>query len=452
MRPEPAASPVPRKDRMDPLSVSLDRVSRMVSLTAALLALTVSCGGDSALAGPDNSGGEGRGGGDTSTGALKIATESSGDDLDSDGYSLAVDNGAGQATGVNDTLTVTGLSAGDHQVTLFGVASNCSISGDNPRSVSVAENGTTATTYEVSCDATTSQSGVPAPDSNDVVLYDMRAGGADDLQKGDISTISKAESQSDFLAVDEERGSVNTLGVTNTFLGNGIRAIVLPWLQWAGTDECLGNGAPPDGSQHNLFIGIGADRFKGHPAPGGEIFLQYKRYFGRTANDQSAAAVGPVNDFFVAHTMGGPGGRKETVWNRAGSIRRVTWKRDNLDPDLPAGETWLVRGLRQNQPDANAPIVLGTGDLATEITPWWPDAHMPGGPFTFTLRIKLESSDGAGDGAMTLWVNDTKHQEMTGIGTRTADFEGLEIGGPTWICPPQDQTEYIWDIVVWEQR
>ncbi len=266
-------------------------------------------------------------------------------------------------------------------------------------------------------------------------MYDIRAGGAQDLQAGDITTIDEATEASEFKAIDTERGSPTELGVTNTFLGDGTRAIVFPWLKNAGTDECKGNGLPPDGSQHNLFIGINSG-FSSIGA-GDAVVVQHKRYFGRTAADESDAAIGNVGAFDIAKTGRG---RKWGIW---------------LRPDAPTRPHWMQnRSLWQFDVNNDEPIslVVGEGDGETETSGWWPDAHIPGGPFTFTVRIQLESEEGAGDGETQFWVDDTLIAEETGVTTYTSSFAALQLGGPTWICPAETQTEYMWDVVVWKER
>jgi hypothetical protein len=44
-------------------------------------------------------------------------------------------------------------------------------------------------------------------------------------------------------------------------------------------------------------------------------------------------------------------------------------------------------------------------------------------------------------------VLDPQHQRTGSLG-----WGEVQIGGPTWICPPQDQTMYFWDIVIWQPR
>src|SRR5438034_10616389 len=66
------------------------------------------------------------------TGAIRITVTTTGAELDGNGYSIALDGGAGQAIPVNDTVTLAGLSAGSHHVLLSGLAVNCAVAA-NPR-------------------------------------------------------------------------------------------------------------------------------------------------------------------------------------------------------------------------------------------------------------------------------------------------------------------------------
>ena len=84
------------------------------------------------------------------TGTLKVLVRTTGDNRDPDGYTVRVDGNVIR-TGVRDTLTVRDLALGTHSVRLSGVASNCSVSGTNPREVSITARTTTSTTFEISC-------------------------------------------------------------------------------------------------------------------------------------------------------------------------------------------------------------------------------------------------------------------------------------------------------------
>jgi len=113
--------------------------SRTVSVTAGSTASTsysVSCA-------PSSPG----------TGSLTVTTATSGasGDLDPDGYTVSVDGGAAsQPIATNGSVTFTG-PAGDHSIALTGVATNCTVSGANPRTVTVPAGGTASTTFSVSC-------------------------------------------------------------------------------------------------------------------------------------------------------------------------------------------------------------------------------------------------------------------------------------------------------------
>src|SRR5213078_1447214 len=95
----------------------------------------------------------------TTTGTLSVTTATTGQNIPA-GYTLNVTGpsfptGASQPIGANDTKTVTGIAAGDYQVSLSGVPSNCMVSGANPRTVTVTAGNTASTTFSVSCTGTT---------------------------------------------------------------------------------------------------------------------------------------------------------------------------------------------------------------------------------------------------------------------------------------------------------
>ena len=87
------------------------------------------------------------------TGDLTVSTNTTGSDLDGDGYSVTVDGNV-KSIATNGSVTFSGLPAGDHSVQLSGVAANCSVSGDNPRTVTVPAGGTASTTFAVTCTST----------------------------------------------------------------------------------------------------------------------------------------------------------------------------------------------------------------------------------------------------------------------------------------------------------
>ena len=91
----------------------------------------------------------------SATGSLRITTATTGDSPDPDGYTAAVDAGTAQPIGVNGSVTVAGLNPGAHQVTLGGLASNCRVTGDNPRSATVTAGNTVELSFAITCSAST---------------------------------------------------------------------------------------------------------------------------------------------------------------------------------------------------------------------------------------------------------------------------------------------------------
>jgi Tol biopolymer transport system component len=84
-------------------------------------------------------------------GSVEVTTSTTGTNLDPDGYTLTVEGETPVPIGINEMTTVNDVSAGDRTVELTGVASNCTVSGQNPRTVTVTDGGTESTTFDVSC-------------------------------------------------------------------------------------------------------------------------------------------------------------------------------------------------------------------------------------------------------------------------------------------------------------
>src|SRR5687767_11883947 len=71
------------------------------------------------------------------TGGLQVTAATSGPSTDSDGYILTVDGTERGVLAAGGSLSVDGLAPGDHSIGLSGVAANCRVEGDNPRTVTV---------------------------------------------------------------------------------------------------------------------------------------------------------------------------------------------------------------------------------------------------------------------------------------------------------------------------
>ncbi len=83
-------------------------------------------------------------------GSIQVTTVTTGSSPDPDGYTLSVDAGTSQAIGSNATLALEGLAVGTHSVALSGIAGNCHLDGDNPRTVEIAQ-GSTTVTFNLTC-------------------------------------------------------------------------------------------------------------------------------------------------------------------------------------------------------------------------------------------------------------------------------------------------------------
>lgn len=102
------------------------------------------------------SGGSGGGASPDGTGVLTATAATSGSNLPT-GYTVTLDSRPSDPIGINDSVTATDIAAGSHRAALGGVPANCSVSGANPRTVSVAPNDTARTTFRVACTAPATQ-------------------------------------------------------------------------------------------------------------------------------------------------------------------------------------------------------------------------------------------------------------------------------------------------------
>jgi hypothetical protein len=106
------------------------------------------------------------------SGNLEVTTVTSGPEPDGDGYSVTIDDGPDTPLGANATLQHDDLDPGTHSVRLTGIAANCAVTGDNPRSISILAGETTTVSFQLTCSATTgglqitAATSGPSPDSD----------------------------------------------------------------------------------------------------------------------------------------------------------------------------------------------------------------------------------------------------------------------------------------------
>ncbi|HEV2083992.1 MAG TPA: hypothetical protein VGR09_02845, partial [Gemmatimonadales bacterium] len=85
------------------------------------------------------------------SGSVQITTATTGSSLDPDGYAVRLDGGNPQGIGINGTLTIGSVPAGSHSLRLSGEAANCTVSGDNPRAVTIGSGQTATVTFTITC-------------------------------------------------------------------------------------------------------------------------------------------------------------------------------------------------------------------------------------------------------------------------------------------------------------
>lgn len=86
------------------------------------------------------------------TGTLEVTSETTGADIDADGYTVTID-GSAASLGHGEILVYEGVAVGDYDIALSDVASNCAVTSSNPWSTTVTFNDTTTVTFVVECGA-----------------------------------------------------------------------------------------------------------------------------------------------------------------------------------------------------------------------------------------------------------------------------------------------------------
>jgi hypothetical protein len=94
-----------------------------------------------------------------STGSLAITASTTGSSPDADGYQVTVDGADRGALPTNGSVTLTDFPSGAHSVGLSGLAANCTVEGDNPRSADIAGGQTAGLSFTVTCTTPPAEAG-----------------------------------------------------------------------------------------------------------------------------------------------------------------------------------------------------------------------------------------------------------------------------------------------------
>jgi probable HAF family extracellular repeat protein len=130
--------------------------------------------------------GIGCGGGDLTppptSGSLTVNTSTSGPEPDADGYAVAIDAGPETAIAASGTFQRDNVQPGNHSIQLNGNAANCTVAGENPRTVTIPAGETVTVTFELTCTATTGSLQITSATSGaspDADGYTITLNGAD---------------------------------------------------------------------------------------------------------------------------------------------------------------------------------------------------------------------------------------------------------------------------------
>ncbi len=84
-------------------------------------------------------------------GRIEISVVTNGTALDIDGYSVTLDGAEVQVVNANGVITLAEISQGSHVVQLSGLAENCAVEGENPRTIVVPSGKTFSVSFVVVC-------------------------------------------------------------------------------------------------------------------------------------------------------------------------------------------------------------------------------------------------------------------------------------------------------------
>ena len=112
---------------------------------------------------------------DATTGSLLITSTTTGSSPDTDGYAVIIDGSTRGTLATNGETVVDGLPQGPHTVGIGGVAGNCQVEGDNPRSLPITAGSSAETAFIVTCQA-------PPPNIGTIYITTATSGPGADIR------------------------------------------------------------------------------------------------------------------------------------------------------------------------------------------------------------------------------------------------------------------------------
>ena len=341
-------------------------------------------------------------------GSLEVTVATTGTGLDADGYTIVASGPGGSVSrtvAINGTVTIGGLAPGAYQLSLGGVAFNCSVGGLNPRTVPVPSGATGTSTFDVTCvapgsiEVTTSTTGVDldptgytvttsggpgtnVPTNGTVTINNVRAGDY-------LITLGGASMNCDVAGLNPRTVSVPSGGtVAVTFDVSCASATLLAIVRNGEIYSIKSNGA----DLLQLTTNSASDL---EPAwsPGGAK-IAFTSFRDGTAQVYSMDANGANQTRLTT-----VGSNERPTWSPDGSkIAFVSWRNGN-------GEIYVMDANGANQ-------VNVTNNAATDLDPAWsPD----GGKIAFVSTR---------NGAFQLYVMNVNGSNVTRLTfTGQADYQ-----------------------------
>jgi TolB protein len=87
-------------------------------------------------------------------GVVEVTIATGGDDVDEDGYRLVIDSRNNRAVAPNVVVRIERMTLGTHEITLTGVAENCSVAGGGRQTVTIGGVDPVPVSFTIDCEAT----------------------------------------------------------------------------------------------------------------------------------------------------------------------------------------------------------------------------------------------------------------------------------------------------------
>lgn len=165
------------------------------------------------------------------------------------------------------------------------------------------------------------------------------------------------------------------------------------------------------------------------------LYIQWRQHLGQTATGGGRGEVGAFEVLNPACR-----GADRFLWTIS---REHSGELENRRVDL----RWV------GPAPAHASVNVKKTDLELEPNRGWsflPQQHV-GTDIVHTIYAEAESSPGAGDGLIRVWVGDRMLMEERWAAMGTGVFRRFNFPW-TSRAPQESQSEYIWDVVAWEPR